>query len=218
MYSYGRFWSCLLVSKEVMPHADPEMRRIYARAYEKKKRAIDPMPFRLACRRWYQKNLDKEVERRKIKYARLKSNPEAYATYLRSTREQRKERYASDPIFRIYCNARSKIICALRRGKNQKRGNTEALLGCSIEKLKTHLESQFVDGMTWENKSEWHIDHNRSCASFDLSDPAQVAECFHYSNLSPKWGLDNRRKWAHFDGYHHSVAANRVRNAAGQFV
>ncbi len=40
----------------------------------------------------------------------------------------------------------------------------------------------------------WHIDHIRPCSSFDLSDPKQQEECFHYTNLQPLWKHDNRLK------------------------
>jgi hypothetical protein len=40
----------------------------------------------------------------------------------------------------------------------------------------------------------WHIDHIRPVSSFDLSDPAQVQECFHFSNLQPLWAIDNIKK------------------------
>jgi len=40
--------------------------------------------------------------------------------------------------------------------------------------------------MTWDNYgSLWHIDHIKPCASYDLADPLQQAECFHYTNLQP---------------------------------
>jgi hypothetical protein len=48
--------------------------------------------------------------------------------------------------------------------------------------------------MTWENRSKWHVDHIRPCASFNLFDPAQQAACFHFSNLQPLWAADNIRK------------------------
>ena len=33
------------------------------------------------------------------------------------------------------------------------------IIGCSPYDLKEHLEKQFVSGMTWENRNEWHMDH-----------------------------------------------------------
>lgn len=73
------------------------------------------------------------------------------------------------------------------------------LLGCTYEQLLAHLESQFSDGMNWENYGEWHIDHIRPCASFDLLDPEEQRKCFHYTNLQPLWALDNLLKGASYE-------------------
>lgn len=72
------------------------------------------------------------------------------------------------------------------------------LLGCTISELRQHLENRFIGGMTWENHGlhGWHIDHIRPCASFDLTQPAQQRECFHYLNLQPLWAKDNMSKSA----------------------
>jgi hypothetical protein len=49
--------------------------------------------------------------------------------------------------------------------------------------------------MTWENYGPvWHVDHIRPCASFDLTDPAQQRECFHFSNLQPLFAAENLAK------------------------
>lgn len=68
------------------------------------------------------------------------------------------------------------------------------LIGCSIEQLLEHLESQFQDGMTWDNYGEWHIDHIKPCAMFDFTKEEDQRECFHYTNLQPLWAEDNLRK------------------------
>lgn len=79
-----------------------------------------------------------------------------------------------------------------------KRGHVPELLGCSIEFLREWLASQFQPGMSWSNhgKRGWPIDHVKPCATFDLSDPKQQHECFHYSNLQPLWWRDNLSKGA----------------------
>jgi len=46
--------------------------------------------------------------------------------------------------------------------------------------------------MTWDSGIE--IDHIRPCCSFDLTDPMQQQQCFHYSNLKPLWANENRKK------------------------
>jgi hypothetical protein len=71
-----------------------------------------------------------------------------------------------------------------------------SLLGCSIEELRTHIQSQFKPGMAWNNwcKDGWHIDHIKPCNSFDLTDPLQQKECFHFTNLQPLWWHENLSK------------------------
>lgn len=104
--------------------------------------------------------------------------------------------YVSDKLkedinFKLSKNIRNRILIALER--NSKSDTTFNLLGCTIEQLKQHLESQFEEGMSWRNHGlhGWHIDHIKPCSSFDLSDPQQQKECFHYKNLQPLWAKDN---------------------------
>jgi hypothetical protein len=70
------------------------------------------------------------------------------------------------------------------------------LVGCTVLELMAHLESLFLPGMTWENRSQWEVDHIKPCASFDFKDPEQQKSCFHYTNLRPLWTADNRKKHA----------------------
>ena len=78
--------------------------------------------------------------------------------------------------------------------KYRKSGSTEQLLGCSFEEYKNYIQSKFKDGMTWDNRSEWHIDHIRPIASFDLSIPKEQKSCFNYLNTQPLWASENHRK------------------------
>jgi hypothetical protein len=49
--------------------------------------------------------------------------------------------------------------------------------------------------MTWQNYgSAWHIDHILPLSSYDLADPNQQREAFHYTNLQPLWAHDNMAK------------------------
>ena len=65
-------------------------------------------------------------------------------------------------------------------------------MGCSYEFLKEHLEKQFVDGMSWENRSEWHIDHIIPLSSAKNED--EIYKLCHYTNLQPLWAIDNIKK------------------------
>ena len=83
-----------------------------------------------------------------------------------------------------------------RAVKGHGRPSIRNLIGCSWQFLKEHIESQFLYGMSWDNRSKWHIDHKTPCAAFDLSQIDQQLACFHWSNLQPLWATDNLRKGA----------------------
>jgi hypothetical protein len=106
------------------------------------------------------------------------------------------ERRAFDSSFKMRMNLRHRVWSALQSVGASKSGNVFDLIGCTIGELRQHLETQFADGMTWDNygRTGWHIDHIRPCASFDLTDPEQQRQCFHYTNLQPLWAADNIRK------------------------
>lgn len=98
-------------------------------------------------------------------------------------------KYQTNIQFKILDNCRSRIFKAIKH--NRKTKSTLELIGCSLEQLKSHLENQFQSGMNWDNHGEWHIDHIKPCASFDLSIPDEQKKCFHYTNLQPLWAIDN---------------------------
>ena len=68
------------------------------------------------------------------------------------------------------------------------------LLGCSYSELIIYLEQKFVDGMSWDNRGEWHIDHIIPCCHFDLTKEDDQRACFHYTNLQPLWSSENCSK------------------------
>lgn len=70
-------------------------------------------------------------------------------------------------------------------------------LGCSIEQLKKHIESQFDNTMSWENytKDTWHIDHILPLSKFDLSKEEDLKIVCHYLNLRPLSATENFIKY-----------------------
>jgi len=108
-------------------------------------------------------------------------------------RAYKKKRWA-DASYRLEHLCRVRIRVAVKG--IAKSANTAELIGCSIEHLIKHLESQFKEGMSWKNYGfrGWHVDHIKPCAAFDLSDSSQQRTCFHYTNLQPLWAEDNFKK------------------------
>lgn len=140
----------------------------------------------------YIKHQDTYKNRAKIRYVKCK------ARIMKWAKEYQRIRRNSDIKFRITDSLRSRLNVILK-GKS-KSARTLKLLGCSISHLKKHLESKFTFGMSWNNygrgwgtkgMQEWHIDHIKPCASFDLSKPSEQRKCFHYTNLQPMWAKNN---------------------------
>lgn len=81
----------------------------------------------------------------------------------------------------------------------KKRGRKwESLVGYSISDLLEHIQRQFCKGMSWENMSEWHIDHIVPKSSFNYTSPEddEFKACWAMSNLRPLWSEENLRKGA----------------------
>lgn len=123
-----------------------------------------------------------------------KNNPEKMRAQWSA---QQKRRYATNPQFRLKKACQSRVNKAFKSQGARMPASTSKLLGCAWPELKAHIESQFLPGMTWENRGAvWHVDHVKPIARFDLTDPAQVLACFNFKNLSPLWKSDNLRKGA----------------------
>lgn len=107
-------------------------------------------------------------------------------------RQRQKIREATDIQFKLRRRLRSRLKIALL--KEYKSGSAVSDLGCSITQLKEHLQSQFTNGMSWENYGQWHIDHISPLAKFDLTNREQFLQACNYTNLQPLWAEDNLRK------------------------
>lgn len=202
----------------MMTEEQKAARRRYKAAWARKAYAENPQRHRENVRRFRQRHLekqrakDREEYRRNVEQRRLKS-----LLYYQQNKERQR---ASN---RAYC-VREKARCAERkrieaarnrqrrnsayfanllrnslrdalRGKIKKSCSALKLLGCPLDLFKLHLQSQFRDGMAWNNHGTvWHIDHIQPCSSFDLTEPAQQALCFHYGNMQPLLVSENLKK------------------------
>lgn len=110
-----------------------------------------------------------------------------------------RKKYLSIPKNNI--TARFRILCRVYLKKKGFNGGFRHL-GYSGEELHRHLESQFTDGMSWDNMSDWHIDHIRPVASFNYTttECEDFKKCWALSNLQPLWAEDNMSKGDKWDG------------------
>jgi len=132
---------------------------------------------------------------KKINKNKLKDYQKKYHknnSYKRNKYE--KKRLKIDIQYKLRNNLRTRLNGAIKG--NYKAGSAVRDLGCTIDELKSYLESKFLPNMTWDNwsKDGWHIDHIKPLSSFDLSDRKQLLEACHYTNLQPLWAKDNLTK------------------------
>jgi len=146
-----------------------------------------------------------ETERSKINRERHLKNRDANLQRMKAYRQKTKEawnkkqvdRYHSDPMFRLRVNLTNRANKVFDRSGMPKTGRTRDLIGCDWEHLKLHIESKFDEGMTWENRSEWHIDHIVPLSSAKTRE--EMERLCHYTNLQPLWAQENLAKGARLD-------------------
>ena len=142
-------------------------------------------------RKWKKENPEK-VEKQWKKY-RVENNESIRAW----KRNYERERRVNDPIFATAGRIRGRLLKAFKNKGFKKGYKTEEMLGCSFDELLVHLQDQFKDGMNWENKGEWDIDH-----IIPLNSADSISELYalaHYKNLQPLWNSDNIKKGDHFN-------------------
>ena len=136
--------------------------------------------------RYYANNKDKA----KIAVAKWQSeNKERFSN---CKNEYKKRKKIEDPIYAMTDRIRSRTAMAFKNNGFKKQSRTEKMLGCTFKQFTKHIEWQFTDGMSWDNRSEWHLDHiiPLSCATTIEG----LEKLSHYTNIRPLWAADNLAK------------------------
>ncbi len=133
-------------------------------------------------RQYYQKNKEKIKE--EIKDYKKKNRDKINSSVTRKIRKSQAKR----------------VKQALARADSDKELSTLEYLGCTAKELKVHIESQFTEGMNWDNYGfyGWHIDHIKPLCQFDITDLEEQKKAFHYTNLQPLWAEENLKKGGGF--------------------
>ena len=129
-----------------------------------------------------------------------KKNKESFAAYQKIYRQENKERINahnrkyinSTPIIKLKRNLRCRVGNFLNNKGYKKKGRTEEILGANWKTVELFIEAEFVDGMNWDNKGEWHIDHIIPLSSAETEQ--EIIKLCHYTNLQPLWAFDNLSK------------------------
>lgn len=131
----------------------------------------------------------KELNSDKIKLRRSeyrKENQDKINQYNRDLR-------VKDPMFAIKKSIRNRLWEILSGQHTEKDKKFIEYIGCSLDKLKEHIETQFKSGMSWDNYGkEWHIDHILPISN--ARNEQQVYILSNYRNLRPLFKNDNLKK------------------------
>lgn len=158
------------------------------RVVAKRKREKNPEKHKLLNKLWRDKNRNRHNQNAKDYYKsnRQKANE--------TKRKRRLERRKTDTLYALKTSVRS-LICKVFREKSFKKcSKAGEIIGCDWRHFKSHIEAQFIDNMSWDNRGQWHIDHIVPLAS--AKTPEDVVRLNHYSNLRPLWAIDNLKKGA----------------------
>jgi hypothetical protein len=170
-------------------YRESEAGKAKKKAYMK---AYDQSEKRKAKKKAYMKAYDQSEKRKAYMKAYMKAYRESEAGKAYN-KAYRKNRRHNDPVYKLQCNLRSGFRKWIKG--NRKTCRTEKYAGCTYQELLDHLESQFEEGMTWENHGvgddKWQIDHFKAQSRFDPTIEEEAFKCWHYTNLQPMWSSEN---------------------------
>jgi hypothetical protein len=160
--------------------------------YKKQKKAYMKSPERIEERRAYQQTQKYKDDQKA--YQQTEKCIQSRNAYHRSEERKaaRRERRKVDLLYATKERLRTRICNFMKKRGVTKDKTTETMLGCSYDKFVKHLEGQFKDGMFWENRGEWHIDHIIPLNSAKTDE--EIVRLCHYTNLQPLWAKENIRK------------------------
>ena len=146
----------------------------------------------------YRENNIEIIKKRKSDYhiknaEKIKERTKNWRENNKSRRVQyEKDRRNNDPIYALRVSVRDRIKSYLKKCDISKKNPTFEIVGCTPEFLKEYLEKQFKDGMAWEKRNKWHIDHIIPLSSAKTEE--EIYKLCHYTNLQPLWAEENIKK------------------------
>lgn len=167
----------------------------YDRVYNKKRWETQKEELKKRNKKYQEENKDK------IKAARKKYYKENKKEILKKNIKYEMDRRKRDPLYKMSKNLRCRTRIAFKRSRWSKNKSNEIMLGCTYKEAFNHIESQFQEGMTWDNHTNngWHIDHIIPL-SYAKTEEELIKLC-HYTNLQPLWAEDNLKKSNKKEGY-----------------
>lgn len=113
-------------------------------------------------------------------------------------REYKSNRKKVDDLYKSTISIRNLISSSLKKRNFSKESRTYEILGCTFNEFKTHIESQFLPWMVWDNYGLYNGELNFGW-DFDHITPLDSAKTYndviilnHYTNFQPLCSKVNR--------------------------
>jgi hypothetical protein len=172
--------------------------------YDSNKEKLKPVR-----KKWRADNKEKEIEYNKERYYNV--DKERLSKYYADNKEEintkRFEYRKTDEykkwikeykIKNAYKNRyRDSLKSVIRRLNRNKNDYTSILLGYSDIEFKNHIENQFTENMSWENRESFDIDHIIPISAFIKDVPLYIVCAL--ENLKPMKPDENNKKYTSID-------------------
>jgi hypothetical protein len=169
--------------------------------YNKKYREENKGRAALVHKLYYKENKDKVNAIRKRYY---KENKDKASMYRKRHAEGNKDKVA---LYKKQWRTKNPLIIFTRSSLQRieravgydRIVRAEIEIGYTQKEFINHIESLWVDGMSWDNRSDWHIDHIKPLSLFIKEGVADPVIINALSNLQPLWAKDNLSKGAKYN-------------------
>lgn len=145
-------------------------------------------------KKWRENN--KKYKAEKDKEYRINNKEKINST----KRDYEKNKRETNSLFKLSSNIRRTMLLCFKNKNFGKNSSTLNILGCTFEEFKQHIESQFLNWMSWENYGDacetldyncsWDLDHIIPISSAKTEDEVYMLN--HWSNFQPLCSKINR--------------------------
>ena len=143
--------------------------------------------YKLNSKEWTKNNKDQHL----LSQQNWRNNNPKYINQYQS------QRLEEDILYKVSHNLRTRTYDIFKKKGLVKDQTSLDIVGIEGDKLIKHIESQWTEGMSWDNygksvKNEWSIDHIIPLSSANTI--KELKQLCHYTNIQPLWHIDNIKK------------------------
>ena len=138
---------------------------------------------RIYMREYRKRDIHKIHKERKNKARRTPEFRQKERKRIKNSKEARITRFCRDSLRRVF-----------KLSRKDKKGRTFDILGYTKADFMKRIESTMLDGMSWDNYGDWHIDHITPISHMikqGITDPAEINRL---DNLQALWKSENLSK------------------------